>query len=108
MVAIGISGSPHRLQVAPSSPSRQTRLTSAMPSSMCWPFLTVDQRRTRSVSSANQSGRSCTDQTPVLLIQPPRFVDDATSGLQVTTRAAVSGASRVRYGQQSAERGLGG
>jgi hypothetical protein len=30
------------------------------------------------------------------LIQPPRFVDDATSGLTVTTCAATSGASRAR------------
>ena len=48
------------------------------------------------MSSANQSRRSCTDHTPVLLIQPPRLVDEATSGLQVTTRAAASGASRLR------------
>src|SRR2546426_11206258 len=32
----------------------------------------------------------------VLLIQPPRFVEDATSGLSVTTRAAASGALRFR------------
>ena len=34
---MGNSGSPHRLQVAPSSPSSPTRLVSAMPSSRCWP-----------------------------------------------------------------------
>ena len=48
------------------------------------------------VSSANQSRRSPTDQIPDLLIQPPRFVELATSGLTVTTRSATSGASCTR------------
>src|SRR4051812_5282512 len=93
-VAIGISRSPHRDQVAPSSPSRHTRFTSAMPNSMCWPVGASDHLRTLSVSSANQSRRSLTDHTPVLLIQPPKLVDDATSGLHVTNRALALGASR--------------
>src|SRR5215216_5500102 len=47
-------------------------------------------------SSANQSRRSPTDQMPALLIQPPRLVELATSGLTVTTRSATSGASCTR------------
>src|SRR5262249_51838774 len=46
-------------------------------------------------SSANQSMRSPTFQTPTLLIQPPRFVDDATSGLTVTMRSATAGTDRA-------------
>ena len=49
-----------------------------------------------SVSSANQSVRSAGDQTPTLLIQPPRLVLELTSGLTVTTRLAASGASLVK------------
>ncbi len=33
---------------------------------------------------------------PTWLIQPPRLVEEATSGLTVTTRSATSGASRAR------------
>ena len=47
-------------------------------------------------SWANQSGLSSMCHMPTRLIQPPRLVDDATSGLTVTTRAATSGATRDR------------
>ena len=93
---IGNSGWPQRLQVAPSSPSRPTRLVSAMPSSMCCPVGFSRQCRMVSASSANQSVRSRADHTPTLFTQPPRLVLELTSGLTVTTRAAASGASRVR------------
>ena len=93
---IGNSGWPQRLQVAPSSPSRPTRLVSAMPSSMCCPVGFSRQCRMVSASSANQSVRSRADHTPTLFTQPPRLVLELTSGLTVTTRAAAPGASRVR------------
>ena len=48
------------------------------------------------VSSANQSIRSPSCQTPARLIQPPRLVEEATSGLTVTTCAATSGAAWAR------------
>lgn len=67
-----------------------------MPSSMCWPAGPSRQCRIVSPSSANQSRRSEVDQTPTLFTQPPRLVLELTSGLTVTTRAAASGASRVR------------
>jgi len=47
-------------------------------------------------SSANQSTRSRADHTPTLFTQPPRFVDDETSGHSVTIRFAASGAERLR------------
>ena len=93
---MGSNGSPQRLQVAPSSPSRPTRLVSAMPSSRCWPSGRSRQCRMVSGSSANQSTRSRADHTPTLFTQPPRLVDDETSGASVTTRFAASGAVRVR------------
>ena len=67
-----------------------------MPSSMCWPPVFSRHFKRRSGSSANQSARPASDQTPLLLIQPPRFVELATSGLAVTTRSATSGAARRR------------
>ena len=67
-----------------------------MPSSTCWPAAVSRHRMTRSRSSANQSARPAMDHTPVLLIQPPRFVDVATSGLSVTTWSATSGCARCR------------
>ena len=85
-----------RLQVAPSSPSRPTRFVSAIPSSMWRPPGVSCQWTSVWESSANQSRRSPTDQMPDLLIQPPRFVELATSGLTVTTRSATSGASCTR------------
>ena len=66
------------------------------PSSRCWPPGRSRQCRIVSGSSANQSTRSRADHTPTLFTQPPRFVDDETSGHSVTTRAAASGAERVR------------
>ena len=42
------------------------------------------------------SVRSLADHTPTLFTHPPRLVLELTSGLTVTTRAAASGASRVR------------
>src|SRR5215210_7833209 len=67
-----------------------------MPSSM-WRPPGVSCQCTRVCgSSANQSRRSPTDQIPDLLIQPPRLVELATSGLTVTTRSATSGASCTR------------
>ncbi len=48
------------------------------------------------------------DQTPTLFTQPPRLVDELTSGQSVTTRRAASGASRVRSSRARPERGLGG
>ena len=54
------------------------------------------QCRIVSGSSANQSTRSRAAHTPTLLTQPPRLVDELTSGASVTTRAAASGADRVR------------
>ena len=65
-------------------------MPSAIPSSMCRPCSVSRQRTSVSVSSANQSIRSPRCQIPPRLIQPPRFVDDATSGLTVTTWAATS------------------
>lgn len=76
--------------------SRATRSTSAMPRSKCWPDSLSDQRSILSPSSENQSRRPLTDRTPILLILPPRFVEDATSGLQVSILTAVSGASWTR------------
>ena len=67
-----------------------------MPSSMCWPCRVSRQRTSVSVSSPNQSMRSPRAQIPARLIQPPRLVDEATSGLTVTMRAATSGASCER------------
>ncbi len=67
---------------------------------MCWPWSFSRQRTSVSVSSANQSMRSPTDQIPALLIQPPRLVEVPTSGDTVTTRAATSGASRSRSTQK--------
>ncbi len=96
MVPMGSSGWPIRDQVAPSSDSRPTRLTSAMPSSTCWPVSLSAQWIRASVSPENQSARWRVFQMPTLLIQPPRLVDDATSGLTVTTRSATEGASRAR------------
>jgi hypothetical protein len=40
--------------------------------------------------------RSPSCHTPERLIQPPRLVEEATSGLTVTTRAATSGAAWAR------------
>src|SRR5664279_580576 len=95
MVAMGISGSPHRLQVAPSSPSRHTRLTSAMPSSMCWPLLTVDQRRTRSVSSTNLGG--WINKTGVWSVHdPPGWVADDTE--RVLRWSTVSNGQHIELG----------
>ena len=71
-----------------------------MPSSMCCPWSDSRQRTSVSVSSANQSMRSPTFQMPALLIQPPRFVEEPTSGDTVTTRAATSGASCSRSTQK--------
>ena len=96
IVPIGNSGCPSRDHVAPSSPSSPTRLPSAIPSSMCWPCSDCRQRTSVSLSSANQSMRSPRFQTPARLIQPPRFVDDATSGLTVTTCRVTSGAVCAR------------
>ena len=67
-----------------------------MPSSRCWPVGRSRQCRIVSGSSANQSTRSRAAHTPTLLTQPPRLVDELTSGASVTTRAAASGADRVR------------
>ncbi len=67
-----------------------------MPSSRCCPVGRSRQCRIVSGSSANQSTRSRADHTPTLFTQPPRFVDELTSGQSVTTRAAASGAERVR------------
>ena len=67
-----------------------------MPSSMWRPRVVSCQCTSVWGSSANQSRRSPTDQIPDLLIQPPRFVELATSGLTVTTRSATSGASCTR------------
>jgi hypothetical protein len=67
-----------------------------MPSSTCWPVAFSRQCRIVSGSSANQSRRSSCDQTPTLFTQPPRLVDELTSGLTVTTRAPTSGAARLR------------
>ena len=61
-----------------------------------WPCSDSRQRTSVSLSSANQSIRSPGCQTPTRLIQPPRFVDDATSGLTVTTCSATSGAAWAR------------
>ena len=96
IVPMGSNGSPSRDHVAPSSESRPTRLPSAIPSSMCWPWADSRQRMSVSVSSANQSMRSPGFQTPARLIHPPRFVEEATSGETVTTRAAASGAAWAR------------
>jgi len=63
---------------------------------MCCPLGDSRQCRIVSLSSANQSVRSPEDHAPTLLTQPPRFVDEVTSGVTVTTRRAASGASRVR------------
>jgi hypothetical protein len=63
---------------------------------MCWPVGFSRQCRIVSGSSSNQSLRSAGDQTPTLFTQPPRLVDEDTSGHRVTTRRAASGASRVR------------
>jgi hypothetical protein len=93
---MGINSCPQRLQVEPNSAARQTRFTSAIPSSMCSPWAPSLHFRRRSVSSANQSCRSLTDQTPVLLIHPPRLIDEATPGLSVTTRRSTSGGARLR------------
>ncbi len=71
-------------------------MISAIPSSMCWPCSFSRQRTSVSESSANQSMRSPACQTPTRLIQPPRLVDEATSGLTVTTRFAISGAPWAR------------
>src|SRR6202012_1635383 len=93
---IGSSGWPQRLQVAPNSPSRPTRLVSAMPSSMCCPAGFSRQCRIVSLSSANQSRPPRQDHTPTLLTQPPRLVLELTSGLTVTIRFPASGAARLR------------
>ncbi len=67
-----------------------------MPSSRCCPSGRSRQCRIVSGSSANQSTRSRADQTPTLFTQPPRLVEELTSGHSVTTRRAASGADRVR------------
>ena len=67
-----------------------------MPNSMWRPPVVSCQCTSVCGSSANQSRRSPTDQMPDLLIQPPRLVELATSGLTVTTRSATSGASCTR------------
>ena len=56
-----------------------------MPSSTWRPWSDSRQRTSVSESSANQSMRSPMLQMPLRLIQPPRLVDDATSGATVTT-----------------------
>ena len=61
------------------------------------------QRTSVSVSSANQSMRSPRFHTPTRLIQPPRFVEDATSGLTVTTCSATLG-RRVGAGRRRSAR----
>ena len=93
---MGNRGCDQRLQVAPSSPIRPTRFVSAMPSSTCWPVGRSRQCRTVSASSANQFSCSTSAHTPTLFTQPPRFVEELTSGLTVTTRAPTSGAARLR------------
>ncbi len=88
---------PSRDHVAPSSPSRPTRLPSAMPE-----LDVLAVRRTRASARAcpcrrrtSRCGRPCS-RRPTRLIQPPRFVEEATSGLTVTTRSATSGAACAR------------
>src|SRR5438270_95348 len=109
---MGSSGWPEVSQVAPSSPSRVTRLTSAMPSGMCWPVEVSGQRTRRSSGwpslAENQSCRSVGDQTPILLIQPPALVLLATSGETVTTRAATSGCDAQQVCQDTAQGSLRG
>ena len=71
------------------------------PSSMCWPCSCSRQWTSVSLSSANQSIRSPRCQMPARLIQPPRLVDDATSGLTVTTCARHLGRARGRGRRRS-------
>lgn len=92
---MGNNGCPQRLQVAPSSPRRLTRFTSAMPSSMCWPVGFSCQCMTVSASSLNQLVRSSADHTPTLFTQPARLVLELTSGLTVTSLRATAGAARL-------------
>ena len=64
-----------------------------MPSSTCRPAVPGFQTSGRWVSS--YAVASCAEKTPARLIQPPRFVDTATSGAAVTMRSPMSG-SRAR------------
>ena len=57
------------------------RLFSDMPSSMCCPWRDVSHLRARMISSSGSGSVSSWCHTPTLLIQPPRFVELATSGL---------------------------
>ena len=75
-----------------------------MPSSMCWPCEDSRQRTSVCGSSANQSMRSPMFQTPAWLIQPPRFVDDATSGETVTTRFGDLGIGAREVDEEAPER----
>ena len=73
----------------------------------CWPCEDSRQRMSVCGSSANQSMRSPMFHTPAWLIQPPRFVDEATSGETVTTRAATSGVGAREVDEEASERLLG-
>ncbi len=70
---------------------------------MCWPLWDWRQWTRVDRSASNQSECSSMCHIPTWFSQLPRLVEEATSGLTVTTRAAISGAAPREVEQEPPE-----
>ena len=84
---MGKSISPVISWVRPNWPRAMKRLFSEMPSSMWRPSSDSSQLMALLSRSSGNSSWGRLAHTPARLIQPPRLVELATSGLMVTTRS---------------------